>query len=82
MEYETITYSLVIEWHDNRFLAFFPSLPGCHIWSRNLEDALSKAPEAIAAYLERLLAQGGPLPEDKVTAPISLSVTVRNVVIR
>jgi antitoxin HicB len=55
-----------------------PALPGCFTYGRTREEALARAQEAIAVYIESLEADGLPIPEDahppeivRVTAALS-----------
>ncbi len=41
-----------------------PSLPGCFTQGETVEEALDNAREAIALYIESLLAEGETVPED------------------
>lgn len=70
-------YSLVIEAHDGGCLAYFPALPGCHTWGKTYEEAVKNSEEALTVYLETLTAHGDAIPEEKVSAPVSLGVVVR-----
>jgi antitoxin HicB len=82
MQTITRTYTLSIEEHPDGYLAYFPSLPGCNTWGKTYQDAVRYAEEALAVYLDALIAHGDPVPEEKVSAqPISLGVTVRTPVI-
>ena len=60
-----LTYPLRIERHDegDGYLAYFPDLPGCQTWGESYEAAIENAEEALAVYLETLIANGDPLPE-------------------
>jgi predicted RNase H-like HicB family nuclease len=75
------TYSLTIERHDGGYLAYFPSLPGCHTWGVTYEEAVSNAREALAGYLETLAENGDPIPEETTQEPVSLGITVRTPII-
>ncbi len=60
------------------FVAFVPSLPGCHTQGETFEETERNVKEAIALYLESLLAHGEPLPlegpsfQGRVTVPVSI----------
>ena len=43
-----------------------PALSGCITWGRTLEEARLMAQDAIKCYLESLLKDGEPIPEDLV----------------
>ena len=60
------------------FVAFVPSLPGCHTQGETLEETERNVKEAIAVYLESLLAHResvpveGPSFQGRVTVPVSI----------
>ena len=82
MERKALTYTLEIERHDDGYLAYFPTLPGCNTWGGTYEDAVKHAEEALAVYLETLAAHGDRIPvETDIDAPVSLGITVRTRVI-
>lgn len=41
-----------------------PSLPGCHSQGETIDEALANIREAIELYIEVLLEDGRPIPED------------------
>ncbi|MBV9230712.1 MAG: type II toxin-antitoxin system HicB family antitoxin [Chloroflexi bacterium] len=41
-----------------------PALPGCITEGRTLEEAITMAKEAIHLYIESLIADGEPIPEE------------------
>ena len=57
------------------FVAFVPALPGCHTQGETLEETERNVKEAIALYLESLVAHGETIPEEgrsfqgRVTVP-------------
>jgi predicted RNase H-like HicB family nuclease len=59
------------------YVAFVPALPGCHTQGESLEEAERNVKEAIALYLESLLAHGESIPEEgpsfqgRVSIPVS-----------
>ena len=59
-------YTVILEPDDERrgYTVLVPALPGCVTQGRNQEEALLRAREAIAAYIESLEADGEPVPED------------------
>ena len=78
MKITSRTYTLSIERHDDGYLAYFPTLPGCHTWGNTYEEAVKNAEEALTLYLETLDELGKAVPEEKnVNQPVSLGVTVR-----
>ncbi len=60
------------------YVAFVPALPGCHTQGETLEEAEGNVREAIAAYLESLIAHGEPIPREtrsfQGTATVPVSV--------
>ena len=57
------------------YVAFVPALPGCHTQGETLEETEQNVREAIAVYLESLVAHGEPIPAEgrsfqgRVTVP-------------
>jgi predicted RNase H-like HicB family nuclease len=47
------------------YTVLVPALPGCATQGRTQKEALSRAREAIAAYIESLEADGEPVPEER-----------------
>ena len=47
------------------YTVLVPALPGCITQGSTREEALSRAREAIAAYIESLEADGEPVPEEQ-----------------
>jgi antitoxin HicB len=47
------------------YTVLVPALPGCVTQGRTRTEALSRAREAIAAYIESLEADGEPIPEER-----------------
>jgi antitoxin HicB len=78
---KTLTYSLVVELREDGYLAYFPSLPGCHTWGATYEAAIKNAEEALSLYLETLVENGDAIPEERTDAAISLGITVRTPIV-
>ncbi len=49
---------------DGWWLAEVPSLPGCQSQGETREEALENVKEAIESYIESLMEDGEPIPED------------------
>ena len=49
---------------DGWWLAEVPSLPGCNTQGATREEALEYVKEAIESYIEGLVLNGEPIPED------------------
>lgn len=58
------------------FTVVVPSLPGCITFGRNLAHAKKMAKEAIELYLEDLLANNEPLPQESSLYTSEIEVTV------
>jgi predicted RNase H-like HicB family nuclease len=55
----TISYSVFYEQcSEGGYVAFVPALPGCHTQGETLEETEAAVKEAIALYLESLIAHG------------------------
>jgi len=53
---------------------FCPTLPGCHTQSQTIEDGVRDIREAIELYLESLVEDGLPIPEEDILIkPIEVS---------
>ena len=77
---KTTTYPLKVEAHpaEGGFLAYFPALPGCQTWGDTYEAAVRNAEQALAIFIDTLVANGDPIPEpEPVESPISLGIIVR-----
>lgn len=53
-----------------------PALPGCITEGDTLEEAKAMAKEAIEGYLESLLKDGEPIPEDVDVKPVKEKIAV------
>jgi predicted RNase H-like HicB family nuclease len=77
-----VTYTLHIERaEEGGYVAFFPTLPGCHTQGETLEEVFAMAKDALAGYLDCLRANGDSIPEEKLRStqtsfdvPLSLSL--------
>jgi len=76
---KTVSYSVFYEQaSEGGYVAQVPSLPGCHTQGETLEEAERHAQEAIALYLESLLAHGETIPEEgrsfqgRVSVPVNV----------
>ena len=49
--------------------------------TKTYEEAVKRSEEALAVYLETLVENGDPIPEEHTNAPVSLGVTVRTPII-
>lgn len=70
------TYSIVVDPAlDGGYTVTVPSLPGCVTQAETIDECIANAKEAIALYIEDLVASGVPIPEEK-EHPQLLQVTV------
>ncbi len=71
-----IRYTVILEKEeDGGYHAFCPALPGCRTQGDNLEEALVNIEDAIKLYVEDLIADGEPIPEeDIVIKPVKVAV--------
>lgn len=60
------------------FTVSVPALPGCVTWGRDDDHALAMAQEVIEGYLEVLVEEGKPIPEEPLTSPIDTLVQVKS----
>jgi predicted RNase H-like HicB family nuclease len=60
-------YTVILEPDDEGrgYTVLVPALPGCITQGRTQEEALMRAREAIAVYIESLEADGEPVPEER-----------------
>jgi antitoxin HicB len=71
------TYSIVLdpEPDEGGFTVTVPALPGCITEGDTVEECIANAQGAIALYIEELVAQGRPVPEER-EHPQVMQVTV------
>ena len=58
------------------FTATVPSLPGCVSWGEDVDHALVMIQEAIEGYLEVLVDEGKPIPEESLTGSVDTIIQV------
>jgi predicted RNase H-like HicB family nuclease len=70
------TYSIVLDPDpDGGYTVTVPALPGCITEGDTVDECRAHAEEAIALYIEELVARGEPIPEER-EHPQVLQVTV------
>jgi len=76
---EELTYTIQLEALENGgFSVTVPALPGCVTWGETFDQAVHMAREAIELWLENLVDNGEPIPEEGgVPRPVKLGVHVR-----
>ena len=60
------------------FTVTVPALPGCVTWGEDYGHALAMAQEAIEGYLDVLVGEGKPIPEEAITTPVDTLVQVKS----
>jgi len=70
-------YTIVLEPNhpEEGYTVRVPALPGCITYGRTKEEALKRAKEAIAGFIEGLQKAGEPVPEEVAPAEVD-TVTV------
>lgn len=72
-----LSYTVIFEpAEEGGYVVTVPALPGCITEGDTLEEARANAKEAIECYLESLLKDGEPIPEDIKTEPVHEKITV------
>ncbi len=68
-------YTVIFEKEAERgYHVFCPVLPGCHTQSETIEEGTKNIREAIELYIESLLEDGLPVPEEDIfIKPIEIS---------
>jgi antitoxin HicB len=70
------TYRIILnEEPEGGFTVTVPSLPGCVTYGKNLKEAKEMAMEAIEGYIELLVEQGEPIPDDTNKLESAITVT-------
>ena len=72
------TYTIVLtqEPDGSAYNVIVPALPGCLTFGATVEEAIERAKEAIALYLDDVIACGEPIPEERQPAAQITSITV------
>ncbi|HMP99022.1 MAG TPA: type II toxin-antitoxin system HicB family antitoxin [Cyclobacteriaceae bacterium] len=72
---KTRTYRILLnEEPEGGFTVSVPALPGCITYGQDLNHALEMAKEAIEGYIELLIAEGEPVPDDSRTLEYALTL--------
>ncbi len=71
----TRRFTVIFEKEDEGgYHVFCPTLPGCHTQSETIEEGIQNIREAIALYIESLVEDGLPIPEEDILIkPIEIS---------
>ena len=65
---QSLRQTVIYPGEDGYFVAECPSLPGCISQGKTREEAVANIREAISSYIEALLADGYPVPEEHFEA--------------
>jgi len=60
---------------DGRYSVSVPALKGCHTWGYNIAHALEMVHEAASGYLDVLVEEGDPIPEDTPDIALDMAET-------
>lgn len=72
-----LSFSVVYEADpEGGYIAYIPSLPGCHTQGETLEEAERNLKEAATVYLEDVLAERGVLPRETRTLHGKIEIAV------
>ncbi len=65
-------YTMILEpnYPEEGYTVRVPALPGCTTYGRTKEEALERAKEAIAGFIEGLQKAGEPVPEEVTPAEL------------
>jgi predicted RNase H-like HicB family nuclease len=72
-----VTYSVDVKPHEDGYLVTFPAIPQCQIYGNTYQGAVENARRLLEDYVDAYIAEGGPLVEDHLNVPSTLSVTIR-----
>jgi predicted RNase H-like HicB family nuclease len=81
---KTYTYTVHIEpGDDHGYVVSVPALPGCFSQGETYDEAIEMAQDAIRCYLESLVKDGEPIPEEsQPPARVAVGVRVNAVAVR
>jgi antitoxin HicB len=77
MSQREYTYTIILypDEEEGGYTVTVPSLPGCVTQGETLEEAIAMAKDAISLYVESLIADGQPIPEER-DRPQALTIRV------
>lgn len=67
---DKVSYLAIMERSDEGYSVYFPDVPGCISWGKDLEEAQIKAREALDLHLYGLVAENERLPEASASVKI------------
>jgi len=69
------SFTILIEPNDpDGYLVTCPALPGLVTQGDTLDEAYEMAQDAIQIYVESLIEDGEPVPQDRITMPVRVSI--------
>jgi predicted RNase H-like HicB family nuclease len=69
------SFTILVEPNDpDGYLVTCPALPGVVTQGDTLDEAYEMAHDAIQVYIESLIADGQPIPHDKITMPVRVTI--------
>lgn len=69
------SFTILVEPNEpDGYLVTCPALPGLATQGDTLDEAYEMAHDAIQAYIESLIAEGRPIPHDKITMPVRVTI--------
>lgn len=69
------SFTIIVEPNEpDGYLVTCPALPGLVTEGDALDEAYSMAQDAIQLYIESLIADGQPIPQDKITMPVRVKI--------
>ena len=76
---KTLAYTIHLDPDpEGGYVVTVPALPGCVTWGKDYDRALDTAKEAIECFLESLVKEGEPVPEEATTLlPLDTSIRVQ-----
>ena len=67
---DKVSYLAIMERADEGYSVYFPDVPGCISWGKDVEEAQIKAREALDLHLYGLVAENERLPEASASVQI------------
>ncbi len=67
---DKVSYLAIMERSDEGYSVYFPDVPGCISWGKDVEEAQIKAREALDLHLYGLVAENERLPEASASVQI------------
>jgi len=71
-----LRFTVVLNPEENGYVVSVPALPGCTTEGSSREEALRNVQDAMRLYVEDLVSDGEPVPEDVIPEVLRLDVEV------